>query len=330
MRCRISGVDHSIESQELSRAVAAAARRDREPLSNNESLNSLGLLAPPISQDGSNGSGAALSDDPNQLLVRIVPNLVLRPGRDECKVSRLKLVMSQFALETLLDDERAGTGHCVDDGVLTALSETEANQPTGPFLGKMEGTPEAGGGGNLPCSLLWWIGELELGGMRRTVCKRERKRKRVTTQFLARFVQRGQGKDSPEAHILSHLPTTAASRMERPSLSRMGVSWSARVTSVVDGRIMGRISVMMGSSDDMAQDIQRQDVGLRSLLAAETNQQAVSMRVNCQFPSVAVVPADSLSLSRCSVCRVPAALVRLGWGCRGCNEDTQGGKTRPN
>lgn len=301
MRCRISGVDHSIESQELSRAVAAAARRDREPLSNNESLNSLGLLAPPISQDGSNGSGAALSDDPNQLLVRIVPNLVLRPGRDECKVSRLKLVMSQFALETLLDDERAGTGHCVDDGVLTALSETEANQPTGPFLGKMEGTPEAGGGGNLPCSLLWWIGELELGGMRRT-----------------------------EAHILSHLPTTAASRMERPSLSRMGVSWSARVTSVVDGRIMGRISVMMGSSDDMAQDIQRQDVGLRSLLAAETNQQAVSMRVNCQFPSVAVVPADSLSLSRCSVCRVPAALVRLGWGCRGCNEDTQGGKTRPN
>lgn len=60
-----------------------------------------------------------------------------------------------------------------------------------------------------------------------------------------------------EAHILSHLPTMAESRMERPSLSSMGLSWSAWVTSVVEGSIMGRISVMMGSSDDMAQDIQR-------------------------------------------------------------------------
>lgn len=37
----------------------------------------------------------------------------------------------------------------------------------------------------------------------------------------------------------------------------MGVSWSAGVVSVLDGNTMGRISEMIGSSDDMAENIQR-------------------------------------------------------------------------
>jgi hypothetical protein len=104
--------------------MQASSLGKQEPISITLSLNCLDLLTPPISQNGTDGTGAALSDDPNKILVTIVSSLVLRPGRHECKVSWPKLVMSQFAPKALLYDECAGTGDYIDDGVLTALSET--------------------------------------------------------------------------------------------------------------------------------------------------------------------------------------------------------------
>lgn len=160
----------------------------------NESCNSLDLLTTPFSQDGSDGTGSALSDDPNKILVGVVASLVLRPSRDEGKVSRLKLVMSQFAPKALLDDECAGTGDCIDDGVLTALSENRTEmQPTKGDGGKKEAQRERGK--DVAPTLLAVV---VYGGRRMGGCCKNCPR--VTTQFWARF----QGEKTHPKHTSCH------------------------------------------------------------------------------------------------------------------------------
>lgn len=98
------------------------------------------------------------------------------------------------------------------------------------------------------------MGLVECGCVVRTV----REKRESYNAVLGTLLSEDQGEDSPEAHILSHLPAMAVSRMGRPSLSKMGMSWSAGVVSVLDGNTMGRISEMIGSSDDMAENIQQE------------------------------------------------------------------------
>lgn len=195
LRCRISGIDQYIKSQQQCKQPGeAGANLD------NTSLNCLDLLTPPISQDGSDRTGSALSDDPNKILVTIIPSLVLRPGRDECKVSRPKLVMSQFAPKALLYDKCAGTGDYIDDGVLTALSETRTNQPRRQ-LGS-EGMRRSESERDVSPTLLAVV---MYGACRMWVCCENcpRERKRVTTQFWARFFPRAKEKTHPK-HTFCH------------------------------------------------------------------------------------------------------------------------------
>lgn len=86
----------------------------------------LWLLCPvtsPVRQAYHHWLGTAASNDPHGILVRLIEQLVLRPGRDEGKITRRHLMSLYLLSCTGTNKEEAGSGSHVDDGILARIRD---------------------------------------------------------------------------------------------------------------------------------------------------------------------------------------------------------------
>lgn len=75
------------------------------------------LIPSPVSQTSPNRTRAALDDDPDDIGVGFVAHLMLRPRGDHGKVTGMEFMLPQLGVEAFSDDQNAGTGDGVYDGI---------------------------------------------------------------------------------------------------------------------------------------------------------------------------------------------------------------------